>query len=263
MVAISKFSRDDIFDAVKLMYTSVANQPEKEFHFPTGRSACEFVGYPQEQLDRITPAALESFAGVGYPFAANVIEEGDTVLDIGAGAGTDALLSALLVGATGKVYGLDMTRAMHEKLYKNRDRMGLDHVIPLAGNAEGIPLEDETIDVVTSNGVLNLVPDKLKAFSEIFRVLKPGGSIQISDIIINQNKESLERSKSNPKLWAECIVGAMEEQEYIGSFEAAGFRQIEMISRLDYFSGSANESTRKVAASFGATSITITGGKPD
>ena len=262
MVAIAKFDREHIFDAVKLMYTSVANEPEKTFHFPTGRSACEFVGYPKEQLDRITPTALESFAGVGYPFASNVIKEGDTVLDIGAGAGTDILLAALLVGPSGEAYGLDMTRAMHEKLHVNKEKMGLDNVAPLLGNAEDIPLEDGLVDVVTSNGVLNLVPNKEKSFSEIFRVLKPGGYIQISDIIIKKNIGSLDKSKANPRLWAECIVGAMEEEAYIESFKAAGFIDTHKIDALDYFSGSASESTRNTASNFGASSITIVGKKP-
>jgi arsenite methyltransferase len=262
MVAITRFSRDHIFDAVKLMYTSVANQPEKTFHFPTGRSACEFVGYPKEQLDRIISTALESFAGVGYPFASGAIEPNHAVLDIGAGAGTDILLSALLVGAEGKAYGLDMTRAMHEKLHHNKDEMGLENVIPLLGNAEEIPLEDESIDVVTSNGVLNLVPDKQTAFAEIFRVLKPGGHIQISDIIINKHWSELDESRANPKLWAECIVGAMEEDPYIESFEKAGFENVRKISQLDYFSGSESESTKKTASYFGAISITIVGDKP-
>lgn len=262
MVAITNFSRDHIFDAVKLMYTSVANQPEKKFHFPTGRAACEFVGYPKAQLDQIIPTAMESFAGVGYPFAANVIKTGDAVLDIGAGAGTDILLAALLVGPEGKAYGLDMTRAMHEKLHANMGKMKLENVVPLFGNAEEIPLEDESIDVVTSNGVLNLVPDKKKAFAEIFRILKPGGVIQISDIIINKNRGELDESKANPKLWAECIVGAMEEAPYIKSFEDAGFTSMKKLAELDYFSGSENEGTRKTAAYFGASSITIVGEKP-
>lgn len=262
MVAITQFNRDHIFDAVKLMYTSVANQPEKTFHFPTGRRACEFVGYPDEQLEQIIPTALESFAGVGYPFASGVIKKGDIVLDIGAGAGTDILLAALLVGPEGKAYGLDMTKAMHEKLHMNKDKMGLDNVIPVSGNAEEIPLEDETVDVVTSNGVLNLVPDKEKAFAEIFRVMKPGGHIQISDIIINKNRSELDESRANPKLWAECIVGAMEKEPYIKSFGDAGFTNVRTIDQLDYFSGSENESTRKTATYFGASSITIIGEKP-
>lgn len=261
MVAITQFSREHIFDAVKLMYTSVANQPEKTFHFPTGRSACEFVGYPKDQLDKIIPTALESFAGVGYPFAANVIKSGDTVLDIGAGAGTDILLAALLAGPDGKAYGLDMTKAMHEKLQVNKEKMQLANVVPLSGNAEEIPLENETVDVVTSNGVLNLVPDKEKSFAEIFRVMKPGGHIQISDIIINKNRSALDESKANPKLWAECIVGAMEQEPYIKSFEDAGFADVRTIDQLDYFSGSESESTKKTAAYFGASSITIVGTK--
>ncbi|MEE8388278.1 MAG: methyltransferase domain-containing protein [Acidiferrobacterales bacterium] len=261
MVAITQFNRDHIFDAVKLMYTSVANQPERKFHFPTGRSACEFVGYPKNQLDKITPTALESFAGVGYPFASGVIKKGDDVLDIGAGSGTDALLSALLAGPTGMVYGLDMTKAMHEKLFVNKDKMGLENVTPLFGNAEEIPLEDETVDVVTSNGVLNLVPDKEKSFAEIFRVMKHGGHIQISDIIIHKNSTALDASKANPKLWAECIVGAMEQDAYIESFNVAGFNSIRVIGELDYFSGSENEATRNTATKFGASSITIVGEK--
>lgn len=262
MVAITQFSRDHIYDAVKLMYTTVANEPGKTFHFPTGRPACEFVGYPKDQLDQIAPTALESFAGVGYPFAANVIRPGDSVLDIGAGAGTDILLAALLVGPEGKAYGLDMTRAMHEKLHVNKDKMGLENVIPVMGNAEAIPLEDASVDVVTSNGVLNLVPDKQKAFAEIFRVLRPGGHIQISDIIINKHWSELDESRANPRLWAECIVGAMEEAPYISSFEQAGFSNIRKIDELDYFSGSESESTKKTASYFGAISITIVGSKP-
>ncbi|MCG6872547.1 MAG: methyltransferase domain-containing protein, partial [Gammaproteobacteria bacterium] len=171
MVAISKFDREHIFDAVKLMYTAVANEPEREFHFPTGRWICEFLGYPSEQLDAVPPTALESFAGVGYPFAGDVIRPGDTVLDIGAGAGTDVFISSLLVEAHGKVYGLDMTRAMNEKLQRNLELAGVGNIEPLFGNAEEIPLPDASVDVVTSNGVLNLVPDKALAFGEIFRVL--------------------------------------------------------------------------------------------
>jgi arsenite methyltransferase len=259
MVAITRFEREHIFDAVKLMYTSVANQPEREFHFPTGRKACEYVGYPAEHLDRIIPTALESFAGVGYPFASRVINEGDAVLDIGAGAGTDVLLAALLSGPQGTVYGLDMTRAMHEKLHANKNAMQLDNVEPLMGNAEKIPLEDNSVDVVTSNGVLNLVPDKTRAFAEIRRVLRPGGRIQISDIVIHKHFNELDESKANPQLWAECIVGAMHEDDYLDALRAAGFSDVDVIDRVDYFAASSNESTRDTAAYFATESITIKG----
>lgn len=262
MVAIAKFERQHIFDAVKLMYTMVANKPEKGFHFPSGRTACAFVGYPKEQLDQIIPTALESFAGVGYPFQANVIKSGDAVLDIGAGAGTDILLSALLVGANGKAYGLDMTNAMQEKLQLNLEKMQLDNVVPVKGNAEEIPLEDASVDVVTSNGVLNLVPDKTKAIAEIFRVLKPGGHVQISDIVIKKNIAELDNSKANPQLWAECIVGAVNEQDYLNIFKEVGFNELTTLDHLDYFAGSNSASTRDVASYFGAESITFCGQKP-
>jgi len=262
MVAITKFNRDDIFDAVKLMYTSVANEPQRGFHFPTGRPACEFLGYPAAQLDAIPDTAVESFAGVGYPFCCEVIGAGDVVLDIGAGAGTDALIASLLTGPEGKVYALDMTRAMHEKLYHNIRRLGASNVEPLLGNAEEIPLADGTVDVVTSNGVLNLVPDKAKAYGEIFRVLKPGGRIQISDIVITREIDALNDSKSNPRLWAECIVGAMHREELIESFSAAGFTELRVHRDNDYFSRSPADSTRGTAAYFGALSITFSGQKP-
>ncbi|MDH5649304.1 MAG: methyltransferase domain-containing protein [Gammaproteobacteria bacterium] len=261
MVAITQFSRENIFDAVMKMYTDVAQKPEMGFHFPTGRPACEFLGYPAEQLDAIPATAIESFAGVGYPFRCNAIEKGHTVLDIGAGAGTDVFISTLLTGDTGKVYGLDMTQAMQDKLRENIQKMGTGIVEPLFGNAEQIPLDDGTVDVVTSNGVLNLVPDKPQAFAEIYRVLKPGGRIQISDIVINKSSEELDESKSNPKLWAECIVGALEEQIYVYGLTEAGLTDVEIVGRNDYFSRSSNESTRNVAKYFDARSITLSGRK--
>src|ERR1051325_11237498 len=116
MVAIVSNKREFILKAVAEMYTDVAQHPLKGFHFPTGRLACLFVGYPAAQLDRIPGTATESFAGVGYPFAARTIKEGDVVLDIGSGSGTDALIASLLAGGDGKVYGLDMTAAMLDKL---------------------------------------------------------------------------------------------------------------------------------------------------
>lgn len=258
MVAIVSDKREFIFRAVADMYTDVATHPEKTFHFPTGRLACLFVGYPGHQLDLIPASAPESFAGVGYPFAADVIRQGDVILDIGSGSGTDTLIASMLTGPQGKVYGLDMTRAMLEKLRRNVASMGAKNVVPLEGNAEEIPLPDSSVDVVTSNGVLNLVPDKRRAFAEIARVLKPGGRLQISDIsLANPVSDS---ARSNPKLWAECVVGAVVEDDYLEKLRAAGL-DVEVISRLDYFAGSVSEDTRRVAHGLGAHSVVLRGRK--
>ena len=148
MVAILGGTREFIFKAVEQMYTDVATQPRRTFHFPTGRHASLFVGYPGDLLDRIPATATESFAGVGFPFAANVIREGDTVLDIGSGSGTDTLIASLLTGDRGTVYGLDMTEAMRSKLHHNAAQMKATNVRVVDGNAERLPLPDASVDVV-------------------------------------------------------------------------------------------------------------------
>lgn len=259
MVAILSNQREVILEAVRRMYTDVATTPERGFHFPTGRPACEFVGYPAELLDAVPATALESFAGVGYPFAAAVIDPGDTVLDIGSGAGTDALIASALVGAAGRVIGLDMTDAMREKLRVNAAAVGATNIEVLEGNAEDIPLPNGCVDVVTSNGVLNLVPDKPRAIREIVRVLASGGRLQLADIVV----ESLpsEACRAQPELWAECVVGATRIETYVDEFSAAGLRDVEIISRVDYFSASSSAETKKVAGSFGAHSIVLRGHK--
>jgi SAM-dependent methyltransferase len=229
------------------------------FHFPTGRSACLFVGYPVEQLDALPSEATESFAGVGYPFAAGVIRPGDTVLDIGSGSGTDVLIAARLTGENGAVYGLDMTRAMREKLQRIVSATKFGHVRVIEGNAERIPLPDASVDVVTSNGVLNLVPDKPAAFSEIARVLKPAGRLQISDIALRVPVS--EQSRADPQLWAECVVGAITEDDYVSLLKAVGL-SVEVLSDLDYFAGSVNVGTRRTAHALGAHAIVMRGCKP-
>lgn len=255
MVAILSNQREVIFDAVRRMYTDVATMPEREFHFPTGRRACSFVGYPAEQLDRLPATAVESFAGVGYPFAAGVIRAGDTVLDIGSGSGTDALIAADLVGPDGRVIGLDMTMAMREKLRANATAAGVGNLDVLEGNAEAIPLPDASVDVVTSNGVLNLIPDKPRAIREIARVLRPGGRLQLADIVVETLPS--EACRAHPELWAECIVGATTAERYVLEFEGAGLGDVAVLDRRDYFGGSSSAETRKVAGSFGAYSVVI------
>lgn len=256
MVAILGLQKDQIFEAVRRMYAEVATQPERRFHFPTGREACLFVGYPERWLECVPESAQESFAGVGFPFSADVIREGDHVLDIGAGSGTDALIAAELVGAAGRVFALDMTPEMRAKLQRNTALAGKRNVESVEGNAEAIPLPDASIDVVTSNGVLNLVPDKPRAFAEIFRVLRPGGHVQIADIVVS--KPIGEKSRNNPALWAECVVGAVIEETCLNLLGATGFVDIEVLRRFDYFAGSINEDTRRVAQALGAHAIELT-----
>jgi SAM-dependent methyltransferase len=255
MVAITSNQRDVILDAVQTMYTAVAGTPDQEFHFPTGRRACDLVGYPAAQLDQLPPEAVESFAGVGYPFAAQVIRPGDVVLDVGSGSGTDALIASLLVGASGRVIGLDLTAAMRRKLEAIVQRAGVANITILAGNAEEIPLPDAAVTVVSTNGVINLVPDKAAAIREMYRVLRPGGRVQLADVVVESMPSAACRAQ--PQLWAECIVGATSATEYVTLFEGAGFRHVELLSRQDYFAGSRSAETRKVAQSFGAHAIVL------
>jgi arsenite methyltransferase len=255
MVVITSNQRDIILDAVRAMYTAVADRPEEEYHFPTGRRACEYVGYPASELDLLPASALESFAGVGYPFAAGVIAPGDVVLDIGSGSGTDLLLAALLAGPTGRAIGLDMTEAMRRKAAANAAILELSNAELVDGEAEAIPLPDASVDVVTSNGVINLVPDKAAAAREIHRVLRPGGRVQIADIVVRDVPSDECRAK--PQLWAECIVGATTEAEYLSAFRAAGLEAVERLSALDYFAASSSESTRRTAGGFGAHAIVM------
>lgn len=260
MVAFVSLKREAIQYAVRDMYTAVARMPGRVFHFPTGAAACRLLGYPQEQIEALPATAVESFAGVGYPFAAHMIRAGDHVLDIGSGSGTDALICAKLVGNEGRVYGLDMTAEMCNKLRSNVAATGITNLEILDGEAEAIPLPDASVDVVTTNGVLNLVPDKARAFAEIFRVLKPGGRLQISDIALARGVS--ERFRQDPQLWAECVVGAVEEERYLEMLRLAGLESVERIGHLDYFAYSSNEKTREVARLFNAHSITIRARKP-
>lgn len=262
MVVITSNQRDVIMDAVREMYTAVASRPDQEFHFPTGRRACDYVGYPAEELDPLPAHAVASFAGVGYPFAADGIREGDTVLDIGAGSGTDALVAVRRAGPRGCVIGLDMTPAMRAKCLDNARAMGAGNVEVMEGEAESIPLPDHCVDVVTSNGVINLVPDKEAAAREIHRVLCPGGRIQIADIVVRD--EPSEACRSEPQLWAECIVGATTVTDYLDTFRRVGFEEVESLADhvLDYFAASTSESTRRTASGFGAHSIVMRAVKP-
>lgn len=248
-----------ILEAVQEMYGDVATHPTKEFHFPTGHRACQYVGYPDDVIDALPEDAVESFAGVGNPFLAEVIDPGDTVVDVGSGSGVDVLAAALETGPSGTVYGIDMTPAMIEKAERTIKAAGADHVRLREGRADDLPLEDASVDVVTSNGVFNLVPDKAAAFQEVVRVLKPGGYLQLADIVLSE--PAGESSKADPQLWAECIVGAETEEKYLDLIGGAGFDDLTVLDRFDYFEESPDESTRKAARGLGAHTIVLSARK--
>ncbi|MFY0992026.1 MerC family mercury resistance protein [Halomonas sp. C05BenzN] len=255
MVAIPGYSPRQISAAVQDMYSAVAEAPESHFHFPVGRAACQALGYPGEQLADIPPPLLASFAGVGYPFRAGAIRSGDRVLDLGAGAGNDSLIASRLAGPDGRVIALDLTAPMTRKLKHIADGSGIDNLGVVQGSAEQLPLPDGCVDSITSNGALNLVPDKRRAVSELFRVLKPGGRLQLADVVIHR-PVSVD-CHEDPRLWVECVVGATVKEELLALFEEAGFEDVRVVGEHDYFALSPSDQTREVAASFGAHAIEV------
>jgi arsenite methyltransferase len=184
---------------IKKTYARVSRKPEEDFVFPTGRAWALDLGYPPDLMARLPEAAAESFAGVANPFALGRLEPGEVVLDVGSGAGTDSLVAAQMVGSEGRVTGVDLTPEMLTKARAAAVEMKATNVEFMAGEAEGLPFDDESFDVVISNGVIDLIPDKDAVFSEIHRVLRPGGRIQIADVTI-QNPVS-EEGRRNIDLW--------------------------------------------------------------
>jgi arsenite methyltransferase len=184
---------------IKKTYARVSLEPDEDFVFPTGRAWILDLGYPPELVAPLPEAAAESFAGVANPFALGRLETGEIVLDVGSGAGTDSLVAAQMVGPEGRVTGVDMTPEMLAKANAAAAEMGAANVEFVPGEAEGLPFDDESFDVVISNGVIDLIPDKDAVFSEIRRVLCPGGRIQIADVTI-QNPVS-EEGRRRIDLW--------------------------------------------------------------
>jgi arsenite methyltransferase len=183
---------------IQKTYASVSQEPEKDFVFPTGRPWAEDLGYPDE-LANVPETAVQSFAGVANPFSLRRLEPGERVLDLGSGAGTDSLVAVQMVGPEGRVTGIDMTPEMLAKARAAAVELGAGNVEFVQGEAESLPFADESFDVVISNGVIDLIPDKDAVFSELNRVLVPGGRLQIADVTI-QNPVS-EEGRRNIDLW--------------------------------------------------------------
>ncbi|MBI3895779.1 MAG: methyltransferase domain-containing protein [Acidobacteria bacterium] len=185
---------------VSNIYARVASNPDDNFHFHRGPAyAAEFLGYDVQELAALPREATASFAGVGNPHAIAAVRPGETVVDIGCGAGMDLLLAARRTGPQGKAIGVDMSDAMIERASRAARLAALNNVELRKGDATDLPLADASVDVIISNGVLNLVPEKENAFREIVRILRPGGRLQIADIVVE--KELSEDIRSNVELW--------------------------------------------------------------
>jgi len=180
-------------------YTEIANEPEKGAHFHTGKSLAMMVGYPESIIDSLPAGTVESFAGTGNPFSMGELKPGETVLDLGCGAGFDSLIAARQVGASGRVISIDMTPAMLDRARVGASEAGLSNVEFHEAYAESLPVQDKSVDVVISNGVINLCPDKMAVFGEINRVLKPGGRIQLGDMVVH--KAVPDDAKADIDLW--------------------------------------------------------------
>ncbi|HEX9350139.1 MAG TPA: methyltransferase domain-containing protein [Gaiellaceae bacterium] len=238
---------------VKDMYREVAEEPFNEFHFETGRPLAERLGYPSEQLDAIPPRAIDSFAGVGYYFDLAAINAGETVVDLGSGSGTDSFLAANQTGSDGRVLGLDMTEAQLAKATRLASEHGFSNVEFRNAHIEQLPLDSDSADVVISNGVINLSPDKAKVFAEAARVLRPGGRLAIADIVTaSQLPEGV---TCDAALWAACIGGAMQRDDYREGIEAAGFELDDLKENEQYrfVSERADNATQK----YGVKSVSL------
>ncbi|MDH3732006.1 MAG: methyltransferase domain-containing protein [Gemmatimonadota bacterium] len=185
---------------ISAKYEEVALTPEKGFHFHTGTPLAAMLEYDAAMVDWLPAGTVASFAGTGNPFSMGDLEPGETVLDIGCGAGMDTLIAAKQVGPDGQVVAVDMTAAMLGKARRGAGEAGLSNISFREGLAESLPADDATIDVVISNGVVNLCPDKIRTMKEVHRVLRPGGRFQIADIVVH--KEVPQGAKDDIELWS-------------------------------------------------------------
>ena len=235
------FDVESLRELVQETYSSVASDPNGDFHFHRGPEyAVEYLNYDRDELSHIPDTAKARFAGVGNPHLIGEIKEGMTVLDHACGAGMDLLLAARKVGPTGKAIGVDMTEGMRTSAKTAAEEAGLSDIVEIKeGVFEELPVDDNSVDVVISNGVVNLSPDKEKVFEEIFRVLKPGGRLFMSDVVV-QRELTLE-ARSSPEIWAACIGGAVPEKELPGISAAAGFNENRIVQHFDCFKNTTAE----------------------
>lgn len=243
---------------VKTMYDKVAQEPDRDFHFETGRPLAERLGYPAADLDRIPAASIESFAGVGHFLDLAALRPGETVLDLGSGSGMDSFLAANQVGADGQVIGVDMTAAQLTKARRLADEGGFAQADFREGLIETPPVDEGSVDCVISNGVINLSPDKPGVFAAAARGLRPGGRLALADIVTERRLP--EGVTCDAALWAACIGGAMQRDGYRAAIEEAGFAIREWRTNAEYrfVSDRAETATRK----YGVMSISLLAVRP-
>ena len=243
----------DLERRVKEMYREVAEEPFKEFHFETGRTLAERLGYPSEELDAIPAEAIDSFAGVGYYFELARITPGETVVDLGSGSGTDSFLAARQTGESGRVVGIDMTSAQLAKARRLASEHGIANVEFIEAHIEQLPLPNASADLVISNGVINLAPDKAAVFADAARVLRPGGRLALADIVTNTQLPV--GVTCDASLWAACIGGALQRDDYREAIEAAGLKldDLQENDRYRFVSERAENATKK----YGVKSVSL------
>lgn len=249
---------DELRDKVKVMYRAVAEAPDGEFHFEMGRVLAERLGYPSGELDGVPPEAIESFAGVGYHFGLAAIAPGERVVDLGSGSGMDAFLAARQVGTRGEVVGIEMTDEQLSKARRLAERDEFTNVRFEKGYIEQAPVADASVDILISNGVINLCDDKTAVFREIARMLKPGGRMAISDIVTE--RQLTEAIVCDVNLWASCIGGAMQQDAYRRAIEATGLElnTVQDNPQYHFISDSAQGATE----TFGVKSVSVLASKP-
>ena len=243
--------------AVQAEYAAVAERPEQGFHFHTGRQLAALLRYPPEWIADLPPEAVDSMAGTGNPFALGALGPGEKVVDCGSGAGADSLIAARLVAPSGAVIGVDMTPEMLARARASQRSSGLSNVEFREGLLEALPIESGWADVVISNGVLNLVPDKAAALREMHRVLRSGGRLQIVDIVLAEAVP--DDAKADISLWTGCIAGGLLSSDLHALVAGAGFTDVEILPGEDVFAGAPQASS---AAEFGTVSVGIRGRKP-
>ena len=229
------FDVDRLRDQVLATYERVARDPHGEFHFHRGpQYAAEYLNYDPVELARLPEESTARFAGVGNPLRIGPVHSGETVLDHACGGGMDVLLAARRVGSDGLVIGVDMTPGMRAAATRAAERAGLDAIVDIReGYLEHLPVHGESVDVVISNGVVNLSPNKSQVFREIHRVLKPGGRLYLADVVVQ--RELKYEVRNDPDLWAACIAGALPEPELSELALATGFRNPRIVERFDCF----------------------------